>query len=538
LAGSWACALAVSLAVSFGAAERPRQPHPVETIVQDDAVMLHRPREVRTWVERMRTLGVDSVRITAGWSALAPRPGQRQRPAFHATDSRDYPKAGFEQLDRAIRESVRGGLKPMLDLAFFAPRWGVQRGSPRDGRHRWRPRVREYRQFVEAVARRYDGTFRDPEDASRKLPSVRVWTTWNEPNHPTFLLPQWKRVKGKWEPEAPHVYRAMHDAAYDVLKRVDASNQVLVGGLAGRGDAGKGVTKGLTPLRFVRELACVDARGRPLKRRECRKFRPVRADGFAIHPYTFTGPPTTSNGDPDNVVLADVGRLTSLLDQLAVQRRLAKPLPVWITEYGYETNPPDPRGGASLDQQAQWLSQSAFLSWRNKRVHSFAQFLLRDIGPDLNRAATDPRRWEDYQTGLYDYDGNPKPAARAFALPFWIERALGPGDTPGAFVFGQVRRGGVPAEVVLQRLGSTRWEPVPSLPAGVGGYRESCRSFTADTAGFYARFVPWARPGLYRALARPSGSRTFDASQPVVLPVVPRGAPPAPAMLSLMRPSG
>jgi hypothetical protein len=326
----------------------------------------------------------------------------------------------------------------------------------------------------------------------------------------------------------------MHEAAYDVLKRVGPANKVLLGGLAGRGDPGAGTRRGLAPLRFLRELACVDARLRPLRRRACRGFRPLRADGFAHHPYTFNGPPTTSDANPDNVVLADMGRLTALLDQLAARGRLAQELPVWITEYGYETNPPDPRGGATAEQQPEWLARAAFLAWRNPRVTSFAQFLVQDIGPDTRRPATDPLRWGDYQTGLYDFHGNPKPAARAFAMPFWIERAIGPGDTPGAFVFGQVRRGGTPSEVMLQRLGRRGYDPVVSLPAGAGGGVEGCRSFTADRSGFYARFVPYARAGLYRAIARPGGETGVVGSAPVTVPALQQHPPPH--VHALMRP--
>ena len=67
----------------------------------------------------------------------------------------------------------------MLDLGFFAPRWAVQRGG-RGGRNVWRPSVREYRLYARAMARRYNG-------------QVRLWTTWNEPNHGVFLRPQWVR---------------------------------------------------------------------------------------------------------------------------------------------------------------------------------------------------------------------------------------------------------------------------------------------------------------------------------------------------------
>ena len=76
----------------------------------------------------------------------------------------------------------------MVDLAFHAPRWAT--GGKRTSKtYRDRPSVLEYRRFVKAAARRYRGDFPDPANPGESLPAVRLWTTWNEPNHPSFLLP-------------------------------------------------------------------------------------------------------------------------------------------------------------------------------------------------------------------------------------------------------------------------------------------------------------------------------------------------------------
>ena len=125
----------------------------------------------------------------------------------------------------------------MIDLAFFAPRWAVKRSGARNGRHVWRPSVREFGRFSRAIAERYSGRFRA---RGERLPAVRLWTTWNEPNHRAFLRPQWEQVKGRWRPAAPHFYRRMHNAAYDQLKTVDGENRVLIGGLASFGHSRPG----------------------------------------------------------------------------------------------------------------------------------------------------------------------------------------------------------------------------------------------------------------------------------------------------------
>ena len=57
------------------------------TILQDDAELLHRStEEVAATLDRLRELGVDWVRVTAGWSVIAPEPDSPRRPDFDATD--------------------------------------------------------------------------------------------------------------------------------------------------------------------------------------------------------------------------------------------------------------------------------------------------------------------------------------------------------------------------------------------------------------------------------------------------------------------
>ncbi len=147
-----------------------------------------------------------------------------------------------------------------------------------------------------ALATRYSGRYVDPAAGGDPLPAVRLWTTWNEPNHPAFLMPQWERRGGRWLPASPHWYRRMHEAADAAIVAADPRNRVLIGGLSSVGHDTRGEAARMTPLRFVRELACVDVRLRPLRRPECRDYRPLRADGFSIHPYGFSLPP---DGEPE-----------------------------------------------------------------------------------------------------------------------------------------------------------------------------------------------------------------------------------------------
>ena len=358
---------------------------PLPVTVQDDALMLHRGgAEVQATARRMASLGVDSVRLTASWSTLAPEPESKRVPKFDATNSDAYPRESFMRLDRAVKAVTSAGMTPQIDIAFFAPRWGVRREVriTHPGRHRWEIRTKRYARFAEAVAMRYNGTHRDPARSSEQLPAVRLWATWNEPNHSAFFLPQWRRYQGKWVPRSPHLYRKLHERGYAAIKRVDPTNQVLIGNTAALGGTAIGPRRTIAPLRFIRELACVDRRGRPLEDRlECENFKPLQADGLAHHPYSLYDRPDVPSVHPDQITMGDLGRLSALLDRLHKLGRTTTRLPILITEYGYETNPPDQFRGVSLRQQARYHGFATFLAWRQQDVTSFAQFLMNDIPP-------------------------------------------------------------------------------------------------------------------------------------------------------------
>ena len=51
---------------------------------------------------------------------------------------------------------------------------------------------------------------------------------------------------------------------------------------------------------------------------------------------------------------------------------------IWITEYGYETNPPDTIFGVSWAKQAAYLKQAFAIARANPRIDLMLWFLLRD----------------------------------------------------------------------------------------------------------------------------------------------------------------
>ncbi|HEX8083169.1 MAG TPA: hypothetical protein VF529_02700 [Solirubrobacteraceae bacterium] len=493
---------AAALAAPAAAAPRPA----LETILQDDAQLLHGDDEqVRAAFAQVREFGVDRVRLTAGWSVLTRNADSKERPAdFDATDPAAYEQARWAGLDRAVRYAAEQGMAVMVDVGFWAPLWATE--DVEGPRARTRPDPRAFADFAVAVARRYDGTFVPPaprpdevvvqpsqDDAfldgvfdpfdeepdsqpapstagpppvpTEPLPRVDVVSLWNEPNHVAFLQPLWHfRKRGGALPASPAVYRGMVQAAYPAVKAVRPDLRVMVGATASMGDhTGRGKA-GIPPLRFIREIACVDRRLRPLRSKDCAGFAPLPGDGWTHHPYALTVAPDRPSPSyaRDNARIGDLGRLTRLLDRLAARGRISSSLRhVWLTEFGYESRTYPGRPVFTLEQQARFLTWAEYLAWRNPRVRTYAQFLLRDL-PYTGPEHPQRRPMGHWESGLLFADGRPKPMADAFRAGLHAER-IG----RRVELWGRVR--GVPdgaAATVERRVGRGPWRALASGPVG------------------------------------------------------------------------
>jgi hypothetical protein len=443
-----ALAMALALAAGAPAAAQAAVAAP-ETILQDDAVLLHSSDQgVRDAMTQLRTLGVDRVRLTAGWSVIAPQPDSPARPAFDDTDPAAYPADAWANLDRAVRDADGAGLKVMIDIAFWAPRWATHDDPGTTGRLRTEIDPDAYARFAQAVATRYSGTYvppttsHDPPPAgpspdadllgallgshraglrgqtpqsSTPLPAAGIFTIWNEPNHPGFVMPQWERQGRGWWPRSADIYRAMVRAAYPAIKQAAPNSTVLIGATSSGGSSTPG-RSGVPPLQFIRALTCVDRHWRPITTGSCAGYTTLPGDGWSHHPYSLRTVPEKQPINHDKLPVASTPRLLAALRRLVSMGRLAPgDDQVWMTEYGYETSPPDPQAPFSPAQQAGMLARAERLATVDPAVRSWPQFLLRDrpagpAGPRLRIAG-------DWQTGLEDADGSPKPAYTVFRTP-------------------------------------------------------------------------------------------------------------------------
>jgi hypothetical protein len=146
----------------------------------------------------------------------------------------------------------------------------------------------------------------------------------------------------------------------------------------------------VAPLAFLRAMKTAGAKG---------------FDAYAHHPYygrrsetPVTPPPTPPRGQPPTAVtLGNFQVLTTELRKLYGKKR------IWVTEYGYQTNPPDKLFGVSYAQQAAYMEQAFQKLKANPLVDMFIWFLIRD-----------EVRADGWQSGVFTRSWQRKPSREIF----------------------------------------------------------------------------------------------------------------------------
>lgn len=436
----------------------------IVTTMADDAVLSGAHGDPEPIVAQWPAAGVRNVRLFAQWSHLAPEPHALRPPAGFDGRSDDAYAPGLAELDRRIDLVRRHGMTVTLVVTGPAPVWGSLEPSRRNGR--WRPSPAGFADFTRAVARRTTGRVQD-------------WILWNEPNVATWLQPQNSCVRGRCRPVSPHAYRRLAQAGYDAIRGFDGTGRIAIGATSPKGDPVPRRTNGTTPpLTFLRELACVDGQYRRRTTGDCRRFRAPRGGALAYHPHSNGFTPGYRSPRPADARMGDLGRLTAVVDRLSAAGRLrvvgARRFPLWLTEYAYETNPPERVRGVSLGKQSAWSQWGWWIAWSHPRVQKLAQYEWMDEGDA--RIRVNPPGW---QSGLRTFDGRPKPIALAFPNPIFAYRTARAGT-----VWGQVRTATGPMPVRLQRRTSGGWADV--------------RTLTTDLHGAFLARVPRASRTSYR----------------------------------------
>jgi hypothetical protein len=393
------------------------------SIMQDDDLLLYRGDGVRdTALRRMASLGVDYVRVTVLWSVVADgarntKARDRRFRKLKASNPKAYPRANWDRYDRLARACATLKIGCYFDVTGPGPIWGHQIApkSQRRNQKTWKPKPKEFYKFVQAVGKRFSGAFRDENDGRVVIPRVSFWSIWNEPNQGGWLTPQYERGR----PASPALYRQLYIFGRRALLSTGhaARDIVLAGETAPLGNGATGVRSPMAPKLFIRELLCLPGTS-GVGCTDFDKYGPLQTTGWAHHPYTKKLAPTARDSNPDSITMANIGELPQLLDELAATGHIAGDLPIFSTEYGYESNPPDPFSGIPLDTQALWLMLGDFLTYQQPRIAGNTQFLLRDVSPLRGHKAGSKAYWFTYQSGLFNRRDQEKPAARAYTFPF------------------------------------------------------------------------------------------------------------------------
>ncbi len=346
--------------------------------IYDDAQILYgNPDKV---FPTLRDLGTQLIRVNLWWGG--PNGVATRRPANASSPS--DPAYNWSPYDRAIRYAHAYGVEPIFTI-IGTPAWANQN----KGWNSTPAKISDLTAFATAAARRYSGTFKLPDGSTGR---VKSWIAWNEPNNPVFLKPQFVRAGGKWVIQSAKDYAKICNAVVAGVKRVNSGNMVACGVTSPRGNNQPGtIRSSVSPLAFLRAMKLAGARG---------------FDAYAHHPYygapaetPLTKPPLGKRGQPATAVT--LGNFDLLVKELT---RLYGNMRIWVTEYGYQTNPPDRVYGVSLKNQATYMQQAWNKVAANPRVDVFIWFLL-----------TDERRIDQgWQSGLYTVAGKAKPSRVVF----------------------------------------------------------------------------------------------------------------------------
>ncbi len=452
------------------------------SVLEDEHQMLELGPAAQTRsLDDAAALGADVIRANVIWSRIAPAPNSKRRPRrFDGKDPNAYPAGAWGPLDGLVAGAQARGLQLMLTPTGPIPAWASRCGGSVRIRRTCKPNPQLFGAFVRAVGTRY--------------PSVKLWSIWNEPNQPGWLQPQYESAGGRLVPVAADLYRAVARSAIAGLRGTGhRADQILLGETSpiGRFTSSPRV-RPVPPQQFIAELFCLNSRGRRLRgatarARHCTRPGRFAVTGFAHHPYTRGGsrPPLSKPGRGE-ITVGSASRLTRLLDQAAKAKRIPPGLPVWYTENGWQTNPPDRIFGVLPAQQAEYINQSDWISYRNPRVVAVAQYKLID---DVEQGS--------FQSGLRLTDGSVKPSYAAYKLPIWVS-----GTGAELTVYGQVRP--APDGAALQ-------VEIQNAPSAGAAFRTVQVVPVSSLKGTFTAAVP-AMPGIWRLRSSGLVSRQAEAT--------------------------
>jgi hypothetical protein len=389
--------------------------------IQDDAWLMYGPGTLTERLATLDRLGVRLVRFTVRWDEIAPTPPAAPRnPGDPAYD--------WGEFDVVLRGLRAHGMTPLVTL-YGSPKW-ANGGQPAS-----RIPLLGFGDFAYAAAKRF--------------PWVRLWTMWNEPNGRTFA-----------DPVSPGAYvRQVLNPGYASVHAVNRANLV-----AGGVTSPRKTPMGMSPAAFMAGMRAAGA----------------RLDAYAHNPYAVSRGETPSRATCAACTYLTLAKLPAIRE--TVTRYFGPSTQLWLTEYGNQTNPPDPLLGIPYALQAAYIGESALRVWQSPGVTMLIQFLVRDE-PSLG----------GWQSGLVTAGGTAKPAFAAFGLPLAQMSRSG----PQVVLWGQVRPGRGARPYELQKRVGGRWVTLGAARTdATGSFRRSVALASGTTVRLRSADAGYASPPL------------------------------------------
>ena len=266
--------------------------------IQDDAWLTSGPGTLESRLDTLDRMGVTLVPLRA---AVEPdRDGETTGP--HAL-VRAIPASGGGASDDGPEGAARAqGSRPLVDLRYEAPGWANQ--------------AAEDSTFLPAV----DGDdLRQPSltrpRIGNRFPWVRDWLIWNEPNRPAYAQPGSHTGINVQRVLNHRIRRASNQATGSTFEVAERRDRHLARG-----------ADGMSPTAFLRGM---------------KSQRALALDVYAHHPYPEQPKKETpSYGGCEPLCLDHDGDDREKL-LTGGPARTGPEKHIWLTEYAYQTNPPD-----------------------------------------------------------------------------------------------------------------------------------------------------------------------------------------------------
>ncbi len=423
---AWILASALTLAAGIAAAPAPAVASTGQAMYMEAPTELLSAKLRPAALSTLQSLGVHALRVVMYWDDVAPSPNSASTPKVDLTNPANY---AWGQYAALITAAQKLHWPVLLDVSGPVPKWAT--ATHKD--HVTRPDPLDFERFMTAVGKEFSS-------------QIRLWAIWNEPNHPFFLMPQFN---ANGTPASPLIYRALWQAGYAGLQNAGVARpSVLIGDTAPTGYEHTVGAHDVAPITFLQDTLCLNTHYR--KASTCSL---LPAAGWAHHAYTIPAGPTFQWSDPNDVAIGSLGRLTAALDAAARAGALPPGLPIYLTEFGWQTKPNNSGLAVSTANQAIFDAVSERIAYYNPRVAAFSQYLLRDDPVGGPPGSGVSGGYVGFQTGLEYLSGQPKPLFYGFRLPLVVTRQGG-----GFSFWGLVRpaTGATHVQVLVLYKGSHR----------------------------------------------------------------------------------